>query len=466
MGDFDTVISGTLVTEQGVVENGFVAIRDGLIAAIGNGAAPQAADSIDFGDALVLPGAIDPQVHSRSQPNQEDFVWSTRAAAAGGVTTIVDMPYDAGKLISTPQMLLEKAESAGAQARIDFALYGTINAAHGTRHIAGMADAGAAGFKFSTFETHPERFPRIATPLLYEAFVAVAKTGLIAGVHNENDECVRAFSAAVRDSGITDYRAHGASRPPIAETLAIAEVYEIAAATGCPGHIVHCSVGRGYDLADAYRAQGVDATIEACIHYLVLCEEDDVSRLGGKAKCNPPIRSRAEREALWTRLAAGAITVVSTDHVAWSLSSKSHAAMLDNASGMPGLEVMGSLLLDGLVDRGLPLSHAVRLLSGNPARLFRLSDRKGALAVGLEADIAVYGQRPRHYDPAASGHNVVHWSPYEGRLIRHCPVATFQRGRMIFDGTSVLAEPGDGRFQRPKRGLSLHAGMHGAVPAP
>jgi len=457
MSDFNTVIQGTLITEQGAIANGHVAIRDGLIARLGSGPAPSADETLDFGDALILPGAIDAQVHSRSQADQEDFVWSTRAAAAGGVTTIVDMPYDAGKLISTPEMLLEKAQSAGEQARVDFALYATIRPSDGARHIAGMARAGAAGFKFSTFETHPDRFPRIPTPLLYDAFCEVAKTGLIAGIHNENDELVRAFSESIRAQGITDYRAHSASRPPIAETLAIAEVYEIAQSTGCSAHIVHCSVGRGYDLAQAYRTQGVDATIEACIHYLVCCEEEDVARLIGKAKCNPPIRGRAEREALWAHLAAGHITVVSTDHVSWALDSKSAPAILDNASGMPGLEVLTSLLLDGLTERGLPLTHAARLLSGNPARLFRMADRKGALAVGLEADIAVYGQRPRIYDPAASGHSVVGWSPYEGRLIRHAPLATFQRGAMIFDGTRVLAEPGAGRFVRPTPPASAQA---------
>lgn len=459
MSDFDTVISGRLVTEDGVVENGYICVRDGLIVALGEGEAPAARQTHDFGSALIMPGTIDSQVHSRSQADQEDFIWSTRAAAAGGVTTIVDMPYDAGKLISTPDMLREKAASAGEQARVDFALYGTINASEGTSHIAGMAQAGAAGFKFSTFETHPTRFPRIATPLLYEAFAEVAKTGLIAGVHNENDECVRAWSKAVEQSGITDYRAHGASRPPIAETLAIAEVYEIAAATGCPAHIVHCSLGRGYDLARSYRAQGVDATIEACIHYLVCTEEDDVARLLGRAKCNPPIRTRSEREAIWTHLAAGNVTVVSTDHVSWSLSAKSSDIMVENASGMPGLEVLSCLLLDGLADRHLPFSHAAKVLAGNPARLFRISDRKGSIAIGKEADIAVYAERPRLYDPARSGHNVVGWSPYEGRLIRHCAIATFQRGAMIYDGRDVLAAPGAGRFVKPSRPIAPPAAM-------
>jgi allantoinase len=129
--------------------------------------------------------------------------------------------------------------------------------------------------------------------------------------------------------------------------------------------------------------------------------------------------------------------------------------MLENSSGMPGLEVLSSLLLDGLTERGLPLTHAARLLAGNPARLFRLSDRKGTLALGREADIAVYTEQSRIYDPAASGHNVVGWSPYEGRLIRHKPVATFQRGTMIFDGTHVLAEQGAGKFVKPSRALSL-----------
>lgn len=451
MSDFDTVIQGRFVGEDGIVERGFAAVRDGKIAHLGSGQAPSARDVHDFGDAIVLPGVIDGQVHSRSQKDQEDFVWSTRSAAAGGVTTIVDMPYDAGLLISTGDMIREKARSAGEQARVDFALYGTIRPSEGPAHIAEMAEAGAAAFKFSTFDTDPNRFPRIPTPLLYAAFAEVAKTGLIAGVHNENDECVKVWSEAIKATGRTDYRTHGESRPAIAETLAIAEVYEIAQATGAAAHIVHCSVGRGYELSEAYRAQGVDATIEACIHYLVCSEEEDVARMLGRAKCNPPIRSAAEREKLWQHLAAGHITIVSTDHVSWALERKSSPVMLDNASGMPSLEVLPSLLLDGLTDRGLPLTHAAKLLASNPARLFRIADQKGGFGIGLDADFAVFAERPRYYDAAASGHNVVGWSPYEGRLIRHAPVATFLRGDLVFDGTNVLAQPGNGRFVKPNR---------------
>ena len=449
MSDFDLVMTGRVVRPDRILDDGYVAVRDGVIERVGQGGAPQARDRQDFGSAYVLPGAIDSQVHSRSQRGQEDFIWSTRAAAAGGVTTIVDMPYDDGFLVCTGDRLRQKADEAGRQARIDFALYGTVHPNDGPRHIQDIVAAGAAGFKFSTFGTHPERFPRVPPYTLYGCFAEVARSGLIAGVHNENDEFVRASETVVAASGLTDYRAHGLSRPPLSEALATAEVYEIAAATGCSGHIVHCSIGRGYELCAAYRAQGFDTTIEACIHYLILDEENDVARLGGKAKINPPLRSRSEVEALWRHLAAGNVTVVSTDHVSWSEDRKTDPVMLKNASGVPGLEVLYALLLKSLDERRLSFSYAARLLAANPARLFRIGHQKGALDVGRDADVVVMAHDPHRYDPAASGHNVVTWSPYAGMELPYRPIATYLRGRPAFDGRRVLAEPGTGRFVRP-----------------
>ena len=449
MSDFDLIVTGRVVRTDRVIDEGWVAIRDGLVERVGAGAPPSATDRHDFGDAYVLPGAIDSQVHSRSQKDQEDFIWSTRAAAAGGVTTIVDMPYDAGFLVCDGDRVRQKAAEAGTQARVDFALYGTVAPEEGAKHIADMVEAGASAFKFSTFNTDPKRFPRIPPQTLFACFAEIARHGLAAGVHNEDDEMVRAAIAEVKAAGITDYRAHGLSRPPVAETLAMAEVYEIGAHTGCSSHVVHCSVGRGYDLCEAYRRQGFDATIEACIHYLILDEEHDVSRLVGKAKINPPIRSRREVEALWRHLAAGNVTVVSTDHVSWSEDRKSNPAMLENASGVPGLEVLYSLLVKGLVERGLDIAWAARLLAANPARLFRLSHRKGAIETGRDADLVVMAHDPHRYDPAASGHNFVHWSPYAGIELPYRPIATFLRGRLVYDGKVVLAEPGEGVFVRP-----------------
>ena len=185
MSNFDLVLKGTLVLADRVVPSGFVAVRDGVVAMLGQGAMPAGRERHDLGDALIMPGAIDAQVHSLSQKNQEDFIWSTRSAAAGGVTTIVDMPYDEGSLVCSAGAVQAKIAHAETQARVDFALYGTIDPAEGASRIAEQAAAGVAAFKFSTFGTDPVRFPRISPPLLQEAFIEVAKTGLTGGVHNE-----------------------------------------------------------------------------------------------------------------------------------------------------------------------------------------------------------------------------------------------------------------------------------------
>jgi allantoinase len=449
MSDFDLVIAGTVVTPSRLIPNGFVAVRDGLIALVGQGVAPAARTRHVMPEALILPGAIDAQVHSLSQRSQEDFPWSTRSAAAGGVTTIVDMPYDEGDLVCSAAALTRKAEHAERSARVDVALYGTIDPEEGTARIPEMVAAGAASFKFSTFGTDAKRFPRIAPKLLADCFAAIAPTGLAAGVHNENHEAVDAAMAAVRAAGITDWRAHGLSRPPVTEMLATAEIYETGAITGCPAHVVHSSLARGYDLAAAYRAQGFAATIECCIHYLVLDEENDVRRLGGKAKINPPIRPRAEVEALWRRVAAGLVTLVSTDHVSWSEDRKTNPDMLANSSGVPGLEVMIPLFVKGALERGIDLTAAARLMSENPARHFRIDHIKGALTPGRDADITVLLPRERVYDAAASGHNIVGWSPYNGIRLPWTVAGTWLRGTPVFDGETVLAEPGFGRFVRP-----------------
>jgi allantoinase len=438
-----------------MVENGFVLVSDGIVQAVGSGPVP-AGEKHGGEGFFVFPGGIDAQVHSRSQLGQEDFAWSTRSAAAGGVTTIVDMPYDDGNLIATADRLRTKAEEAAAQARVDFALYATIDPKEGPARIDELVDAGAAAFKFSTFGTHPTRFPRIPPQLLFACFQAVGRRGLVAGIHNENDEMVRAFTADVEARGITDYRAHGMSRPPITEALATAEVYELGAGAGCPVHIVHSSIGRGYELAAAYRAQGHSATIEACIHYLTLDEDNDVRRLGGKAKINPPLRPRAEVEALWHHLAAGNVTVVSTDHVSWSEDRKTDPNMLKNASGIPGLEVLLPLLLKGLDERRLPFTHAARLLAHNPAALFRIGHRKGALALGCDADIVLMRRDPYRYRAGESGNNFVSWSPYDGIELPFRAVSTFVRGACVASEGRVIAEAGSGRFVRPAFSARAH----------
>lgn len=448
MSDFDLVIAGAVVLPERVLERGFVAVREGRIALVGEGEAPAGRERHDAGKAFVLPGAIDSQVHCRSTKGAEDFDSATHVAAAGGVTTIVDMPYDNGRLICNAERFALKRAEAAALARVDFALFATVHPAEGAARIDELVEAGAAAFKFSTFGTDPERFPRIPPYTMHDCFARIARHGLMAGVHNEDDEVVRALEARVRAAGDTGYLAHGRSRPVYSEVLAIAQVYALGADTGCRAHVVHCSAGEGYELCGAYRRMGHASTIEACLHYLVLCEED-LARLGALGKVNPPIRPAAQRERLWKHLAAGDITVVSTDHVSWPLERKQAEDFHANASGVPGLEVLYPLLLKGCLERGLSPAWCARLLAQNPATLFNLDHCKGALAAGRDADIVVMEPSAGVYDPVASGHGVARWSPYAGIELPYRVAGSWLRGVPVFDGRQVLAAPGNGRFLRP-----------------
>ncbi|NHF72756.1 dihydroorotase [Paracoccus xiamenensis] len=460
MSDFDLVLSGRVILTDREIPCGFVAVREGRVALIGEGAPPDGRESHRLGQAMILPGAVDAQVHSLSQKGVEGFAASTAAAAAGGVTTIVDMPYDEGDLICSAAAVARKVATAEAEARVDVALYGTIDPTEGPARIAEQADAGVCGFKFSTFGTDPKRFPRIPPALLMACFAEVAKTGLAAGVHNEDDAFVREAIAQVEAMQITDWRAHGLSRPPMTEILALQQIYETGHATGCPAHVVHCSLGRGYEIARQYRDGGDLTSIECCIHYLTLDEENDVARLGGKAKINPPIRPRAEVESLWRHVAAGNVSMVSTDHVSWSEDRKTNPDMLKNASGVPGLEVMVPLFVKGALERGIPLTWAARLMAENPARHFRIDDRKGGIAVGRDADLTVLEPVAQVYDAKASRHSIAGWSPYDGIELPWSVAGTWLRGQQVFDGTDVLAQPGNGQFIRPPRPLGLRKPLH------
>src|ERR1700678_1869359 len=183
----DQVFAGMVVLPDQIVDDGYVLVGDGLVHGVGSGRLP-AGEKHGGAGFFVLPGAIDAQVHSRSQKGQEDFIWSTRSAAAGGVTTSGDMPYDDGSLIATAERFRSKITEAGAQARVDFALYATVDPQDGAARVAELIDAGAAAFKFSTFGSHPTRFPRIPPQTLYACFRLIGPRGLVAGIHNENDE--------------------------------------------------------------------------------------------------------------------------------------------------------------------------------------------------------------------------------------------------------------------------------------
>lgn len=447
---FDKVIIGDVVLPDRVLVDGYVAIDGERIAAIGSGMVPAAKSVRRYEGCLIFPGLIDAQVHAGSFEGIAGLRDLTRAASAGGITTVVDMPFDEPEPVNSVDRLKKKAAELEKIATVDVALYATAPKNQDASCIRDLADAGAASIKLSTYEYHPLRFPRFSTAEMYEIFQEAAKIDLPVAFHNEDQELVARLEAQWKAGNQHGPEAHAATRPPLAELVADAQVLELALHTGVRCHIVHSSLAAGNRIAAHYRSLGARVTVETCIHYLVF-NEQDLFRQGGFLKLNPPIRSESERIALWESLKHGEIDFVSTDHVAWPAERKSDADIFKNASGVPGVETLLPAFYTGaVVERGMSPTIIARLMAENPARHFGLFPRKGRLEPGADADIAVFQRGDRTFR-SSDMTSVTKWSPYEGRSMAGSVCATYVRGRLVFEDGKVVAAPGCGRFVKPSR---------------
>ena len=445
---FDRVFLGDIVTATEVIRAGYVAIRGETIAAIGQGAPPPATDTIDHTGRYIMPGLVDGHMHTSSALGWPGIEGATRSAAAGGVTTCVDMPYDSPQAVTSAEILAEKITWVNRTAHVDMALYGTIRKTGGVDEIAGLAAAGISAFKLSTYEYDAVRFPRIDHPTMLAAFAEIAKTGLPVAVHNEDQELVEKLTAEARARGDTSPIWHCRTRPPLAETMADLEIFEIGLQTGAHVHIAHSSVARGFAIAEDFRTQGGKATGEACIQYLCMTEEDIV-RLAGRGKCNPPFRTAAEVERMWEALLADKIAYVSTDHAPWPLDRKSDPDIFNCGAGLTGMQSFAPLMFTLLDERGLSPTLMATYCAERTAKLHGLWPKKGAIKLGFDADLLVMQRADYAFDEAdIVDRPETRWSPYHGRRMRARVVETVLRGRTIWNGSAVTGKAGDGRFVR------------------
>ena len=448
MTEFDTIVLGTVVTATDTIEDGYVAIHNETIAAIGQGAPPPAARTLDHRGSHILPGLVDGHMHTASSIGWPGIEGATRSAAAGGVTTCVDMPYDVPQAVTDAAILAEKIAWLQRTAHVDMALYGTIAKHGGLDAIAGLAAAGVSAFKLSTYEYDPVRFPRIDHPTMLAAFTEIAKTGLPVCVHNEDQELVEHLTATARAANQTHPIMHARTRPPLAETMADLEIFEMGLQTGAHVHIAHSSLSRGFDIAATFRGMGGQATGETCIQYLSMTE-DDLIRLGGRGKCNPPFRTVAEVEQVWNRLLTNQVAYVSTDHAPWPADRKDLPDIFACGAGLTGLQSFAPLMVTLLQDRGLPLTLMATYCAERSARFHGLWPRKGAIRVGSDADLVIMQPGTFPFDEATiQDRPAMRWSPYHGRTMRARVAATLLRGQLVWDGAQVLAQPGTGRFIR------------------
>jgi allantoinase len=449
MSTYDLIVrGGTLVTPEGPIPAD-LAIAEERIAAIGAALEGSADAEIDAQGLHVFPGVIDAHVHF-NEPGRtewEGFATGTRALAAGGTTTFCDMPLNAHPPTIDGASFDLKLQAARAASLVDFALWGGLVPGSVDR-MDELAERGVIGFKAFMASSGIDDFPMADDLTLYEGMTRAARLGLIVAVHAENDQITRALAERAIAAGRTGVRDYLASRPVVAELEAIQRAITFAEETGCRLHIVHVSTGGGVDLVAEAQARGVDVTCETCPHYLVF-DEADVERLWPAAKCAPPPRPAAEREALWERVAGGSVRFIASDHSPAPPEMKHDPNAFKVWGGIAGCQHLLALVLaEGYHRQRLTLGQVAALTAQAAAERFGLGERKGAIRVGADADLALVALDQRFTVAAADLAYRHRLSPYIGRTLRGRVRRTLVRGRTVFLDGQVVSQP-IGRLMRP-----------------
>ncbi|MFO8061132.1 MAG: allantoinase AllB [Bacillota bacterium] len=445
---------GTVVDPRGQVRAD-VAVRDGRIVALTDGIPISAHETVDVSGKYLLPGIIDTHVHIRypGYEKREDFASGTRAAAAGGVTTILEHPISV-PAVSSADILRRRWEMCRDQAYVDYAFFGAAGEDN-IDQIAGLAEAGVVAFKTFLHQAPPGRereFEGLTCTTdggLYEVFRAVARTGKISVIHAESNSMVEYYIDKYRSEGRNDILAHMDSRPALAEIVSAAGSLEMAEAAGVRLQVAHISGGTVADYLERERASGRDVLVETCPHYLFLTRED-ASRLGPYAKINPPIRTVDEQEGLWRAIGRGVVDFIGSDHGPFTREEKE--AGWEDIWGAPagavGLETTLALMLDAVNSGRLSLLDVARLLSEKAAREFGLWPRKGRIAPGSDADLVVVDMDRIHTFDRSQMYTRARECAllFDGRRVRGMPVMTVLRGEIVMKDAEVVGEPGYGRM--------------------
>lgn len=444
------VKNARLVTETGTLFGG-LAISDGRIEQILPAeSAIQAEEVFDAQGKVVLPGLVDDHVHF-SEPGRthwEGYETGCKAAAAGGITTAVEMPLNAIPPTTSVEALREKLSVVREKCVVDFALWGGL-VNNNLSDLDALHAAGVIGFKAFMSDSGTE-YARVDDDLLYEGLRFAKAKSTVIGVHAENEWLTRHFANELKKHGRKDRAAWSESRPPETELDAVRRACFWAGKSGGNLHVVHVTIADGVrEIAEA-RRKGVHVTAETCPHYLFF-DSADFERIGPAAKCAPPIRTRAIVEDLWRQVLDGHVDTIGSDHSPCLWEEK--AAGMEDIwlawGGISGIQcTLPVLFTEGVHKRGLPLHQLALLTATNPAKIFGLYPRKGALLPGADADFVVvdpdeaWTLTPDHL-LVRNRHSAYLGSHFKGRVQQ-----TYVRGKRIYDRGEIVSSPGWGRWIR------------------
>ena len=420
------ICGGKIVTPEGVWE-GDILIKGERFAQVGGRVEEMGVRTVDASGLMVLPGLVDAHVHLRDpgQTHKEDFFTGTCAALAGGVTTILDMPNTTPPLTSA-QELSVKREAARRKAVAD---YGFFLGATRDNWMNGGEATGEVGLKMFLGGAAGELLvDDFAAQYLHMCSYPPQK---VLAIHAEDEESLCYFAAHPAGPG------HSGTHPPVSAVLAVARALVMATVAYRRLHICHISTPQELKLIKAAKARGLKVTCEVTPHHLFLTQDGE-ARLGPLGKMNPPLRSRAEVEALWQNLSA--IDLIATDHAPHTLAEKRSPSP---PSGVPGLETMLPLLATAVSRGRLTWEELVRLTAAGPAQAYGLKG-KGKLAPGYEADLVLLDPKVE-WEIDERLFTKCGWTPFLGWKVRGKVVSTYLRGREVFRQGEILAQPGYGR---------------------
>ncbi|NHN42995.1 dihydroorotase [Halorubellus sp. JP-L1] len=443
---YDTVIAGgTVVTDTDTVRAD-VAIDDGTIAAILSPERDFEAETVvDAAGKHVLPGGVDPHVHMMDpgDTEREDFPTGTAAAAAGGITTVGEH-HRTDPTVLTADILTDKREYLSERARVDF---GLLAGGHpdNVDEIAGLEDVGTLAYKSFTCEVHG--VPALKSADMHDLYEEIERVGGISMVHPEDELMLNRNEERIKAEGRTDGSIIPEWRSKDAEQVAVSTTLQIAKQTGVPFWFAHLTHPELIDQVNHAKSQGVEVYAETCPQYFYLTREDVVED-APYTMFTPPAREESDRAEMWNRLANGEIDMVNADHAPSTLEQKAEGEenVFDAPFGIPGVETVLPLLLNGVSEGKVSLERIVEVFATNPAKILDLYPRKGALRVGSDADLVVVDmdreQTLRNEDVVAK----CGWTPFDGYTVQGVPETTLVRGTPVVRDGEVVGEPGYGEF--------------------
>lgn len=461
------VIRGKRVVLPESIAAASIHISDGVITAIGSyESVPSGCELIETDEAsLVMPGLVDTHVHI-NEPGRtewEGFSTATRAAAAGGVTTLIDMPLNSIPPTTTVAGFKAKLEAARGQCYVDVGFWGGVVPGN-SGELAALLTEGVVGFKCFLIHSGVDEFPNVTEDDLREALPELTRLGAllivhaevpgpisrtgILGCHSSVEEAATANENGVRpnapDRNVspTAYATFLASRPRAAEDEAVALMIKLGREFGTRVHIVHHSSADALPMLREAKAAGLKITAETCPHYLTFAAEEIPDR-ATEFKCCPPIRERENREQLWSALGSGTIDMIVSDHSPCppEMKLRESGDFLCAWGGISSLQLRLPVVWTEAGRRGYSVEDLGRWLCSAPAELVGLEGRKGLIAAGYDADLVIWNPVKQFRVEGDALHHRHKLTPYQGRVLNGVVEKTFLRGRKIYDGGEFTTEP-------------------------